>query len=202
MELEIENNQAVESTNLEVVAPKKTTGRPKGRKDSKKRASLFIKMSAKALYIAGHGTIDIAKAVGVAHEQQIANWAAKEDWDIERDRVLGLTTSELVRDMMINQKKTFSDLKTIRQKAMDSIINEKVNPQKYSEATNAYIASLEMEYKIKSESLQVSFINDVAQVLKTKIQDRQLLTEIANELRKIFEKYQNRQLSPSAVKDE
>ena len=200
MVLEENNNQLSESAKLEVT-PKKI-GRPRGRKDSKKRVSLFIKMQAKSLYIAGHSPIDIAKAVGIAHEQQITNWAAKEDWDVERDRILGLTTAELVRDMMISQKKTFSDLKTIRQKAMDSIINENVNPQKYSEATNAYIASLEMEYKIKSESLQVSFINDVAQVLKIKIQDRSLLTEIANELRRVFEKYQQRQLSPSVGQEE
>ena len=196
MELETEINQPT----LEAI-PKKI-GRPKGRKDSKKRVSLFIKMNAKAMYIAGHSPIDIAKAVGIAHEQQITNWAAKEDWDIERDKILGLTTSELVRDMLKSQRESFDGLRTIRQKAIDAIRNEDVNPQKYSEAANAFISSLEMEYKIKSESLQVSFINDVAQVLKTKIQDRQLLTEIANELRKVFEKYQQRILPPSTSKEE
>ena len=200
MGLETEINQPIESTSLEAV-PRKI-GRPKGRKDSKKRVSLFIKMQARAMYIAGHSPIDIAKAVGIAHEQQITNWAAKEDWDVERDKILGLTTSELIRDMLKSQKESFDGLKTIRQRAIDAIRNEDVSPQKYSEATNAFIASLEMEYKIKSESLQVSFINDVAQVLKTKIQDRQLLTEIANELRKVFEKYQTRMLPSQASKED
>ena len=201
MSNEEENNQIVEPINQEATTPK--IGRPKGSKDSKKRVSLFIKMQAKALYIAGHSPMDIAKAVGIAHEQQITNWAAKENWDIERDRVLDLSTSEMVKDMMNNLRKSFSDLKTFKQIAIDTVVEKGLNPKKFSEAVNAYATAFEMEYKIKNDSLHVSFLRDVSEVLKEEIQDVQQLNRIFDKLDRVMEKHQQKQLLPPlATKEE
>ncbi len=76
-----------------------------------------------------------------------------------------------------------------------------VYPTRYSEAANAYMSALEIEYKIKSEALQASFLNDVAQVLRKKITDRDLLREIAQELRQVLEKYKQRRLPEPRKED-
>ena len=193
------------------ISLRKKAGRPLGKVDTLKRASPFVKSQAKGLYLAGHLPDEIAAALN-CNENTIASWVGKENWNIERDRVLGLTTSQLLNDIMQSQKESFDGLKTIRERAIEAIKGQikgldgknipQINPARYSEAANAYIAALEVEYKIKSEALQASFINDVAQVLKQKIQDRDLLKEIADGLRTVFEKYQKRMIAPQERRDE
>ena len=187
------------------ISLRKRAGRPKGKTDTLKRASPFVKAQAKGLYLAGHLSDEIAAALN-CKENTVASWASKENWNVERDKILGLTTTQLLNDIIQSQKESFDGLKTIRERAIEAIkgkIKDKdgneldqINPTRYSEAANAYIAALEVEYKIKSEALQASFINDVAQVLKQKIQDRELLQSIAEGLRAVFERYQKRMLPP------
>ena len=181
-------------------------GRPKGAKDSKKRVSIQEKMQAKALYIAGNATDDIATALDI-NSTVIKMWASKEKWNAERDRIMGMTVSEMVQDMIDTYKENLVGLKTIRERAMNSILGklkgkdgkakDRLDPTSFTAAANTYFEALELEYKLKQESLQYNFIQDVAQAIKDEVHDRDLLTKIGTRLRNVFEKYQQRVLVPS-----
>jgi hypothetical protein len=102
-----------------------------------------------------------------------------------------------------SQKENFAGLKLIKDRSIESLMGGKnpdgsvrapISPQKYPEAVNAYLSALEIEYKLKIDALQTNFLNDVIQVLREKIQDRNLLSEIGTRLRDVLEKYQNRKL--------
>jgi hypothetical protein len=183
---------------ININAPKKA-GRPFGAKDSTARLSPYARAKAKALWIAGYLPDDICKEIKFDNTEYLKKTAKDNDWNSAREEHLKATTSIILREITESQEESLRDLKTIRQRAIEAIIQKKVNPLRFTEATNAYLASLELEYKLKVEALQVSFLNDVAIVLKNKIQDKLLLSDIAASLRLVFEKYQSRQL-PEAKK--
>lgn len=170
--------------------------RPKGSKDSYKRATLYQKAQAKAMYLSGQLPDDIAKELSLGSSEVITNWAKKEMWIEERDKVLQKTTADRLQELLKQQEDKIRELREIQDKAFKSISGETpaVQPQKFSEASNAYINALEMERKIKIEALQVSFISDVAQILKEEVQDRNLLMKIADRFRGLFQKYQQKSL--------
>ena len=183
----------INNSNLPV-PQKNRGGRPKGKKDSTKRLSPYMKAQARALYIGGHLPEDIAKAIGFDDPVVIKTVAKRENWDVDRDMQMQAASSEILNEVVQQQRESFAGLKTIREKAIDAIRKSTVQPTRYSEAANAYISSLELEYRIRVEALQVTFLNDVAVVLRNEIQDKDLLARIAAKLRVVFEKYQQRQL--------
>lgn len=148
------------------------------------------KAEAKALFIDGNSPKMIAELLGMNSPESISNWARKEDWYSERDAHLQRTTNDRLQDLMEHQERVIQELQVIRNKAFESIENGNVAPARYSEAANAYLASLDMERKIKLEALQISFINDVANILKEEISDKGLLIKIARRFRALFETYQ------------
>jgi hypothetical protein len=192
--------------NQEIEIQKNKGGRPKGSKDSLKRASPYVRAQARALYVSGHNPEDISIALNIKDVKLVNTWATRENWGEERDRVLSSSYDGLLQVMQNSQAEEFSGLKLIKDKSITAIrlgADKKggVSPTKFSEATSAFMSALEIEYRLKTEALQVSFLNDVAQVLKVKIQDRQLLSEIGESLRDVLDKYRNKRL-PSAARGE
>jgi len=187
--------------NTGLIPTKHPGGRPVGKRDSAKRVSPYAKANIKALYLAGHTIDDIKVALNVDNGNIIAKWANKENWNLERDKLLALSTTAMLETMRKSQQENFEGLKLIKDTSLDAIRkdpnNDKklvISPRKYPEAANAFISALEIEYKMKMDALQVNFLNDLAMVLKEKIQDRQLLSEIGQRFREVLEKYQQKRL--------
>jgi hypothetical protein len=184
-------------THLDIVKPKNKGGRPKGAKDSLKRASPYVRAQARALYVSGHNPEDIASALNLKDVELIRTWADRENWDSERDKVLSSSYNDLLQIMKNGQAEEFAGLRLIKNKSIEAIkrgADGGVTPTRFNEATSAFMQALEIEYRLKSEAIQVSFLNDVASVLKLKIQDRQLLTDIGEALREVLDKYRQRRL--------
>ena len=152
------------------------------------------KAEAKALYLAGKNPTDIDDILDLT-VGRTGIWARNFNWDEERNKVMSSISENRLQTLLKQQEETFSDLKIIRDKAIDAIVSDEVVPTKFSEAANAYLNTIEVERKLKTEALQISFISDVANVLKEKIQDRKLLFEIAEGLKEVFNKYQSHSLS-------
>jgi hypothetical protein len=184
--------------NEEEIKPKNKGGRPKGSKDSLKRASPYIRAQAKALYVSGHNPEDIAAALNIKDVTLVNTWASRENWGDDRDKVLSSSYNDLLQVIQNNSKEEFQGLKLIKDTAIEAIRKEEakggVRPVRFSEASSSYMSALEIEYKLKIEALQVNFLNDVAMVLRNKIQDRQLLAEIGEGLRSVLDKYRQRRL--------
>jgi hypothetical protein len=155
---------------------------------------LYLKAQAKAMFLAGYQPKKIAAALNIPNFETISNWAGHDNWHEERDKILAQTTRMRLSELLATQEATIKDLSSIREKAMESIDNGSVTPTKFSEAVNSYISSIDMERKLKMESLQVSFINDIAIILRDEIEDKLLLAKIATRLSDLFEKYQNKSL--------
>lgn len=184
------NHPEIHSPDLEPVKrPGRQRGRLRGVKDSYKRASLHEKAHAKAMYLAGYYPDDIAKYLNLNSSEVITNWARKEGWMPERDEVLKKTTADRLQELLKQQEDRVSELGVIRDKAFAPIKDDSLSPTKFIEASSAYLSALEMERKIKVEALQISFVSDVAEIIKSKIHDQNLLVEIAHEFRKLFERY-------------
>ena len=149
------------------------------------------KAEAKALYLVGKNSYDIDDALDLTSGRTKV-WAVRYNWNAERDKVMVNISENRLQILLEQQEETFNDLKIIRDKAIDSIVADEVIPKKFSEAANAYLNTVELERKLKTESLQVNFISDVANVLREKIQDRKLLFEIAEGLKEVFNKYQQK----------
>jgi len=156
----------------------------------------FIKLraEAKALYLAGYNPDEIDTKLDLT-DFSTFRWAKTYNWDVEREIIMKQVTTDRLQELLKQQEETFNELKIIKEKAIEVIISDEVVPTKFSEATNAYLNTIEVERKLKTEALQISFISDVAKVLKDKIQDRALLFEIAEGLKEIFNKYQSKSLS-------
>jgi hypothetical protein len=148
---------------------------------------------AKALFLAGKNPEDIDTILELRNGRSI-QWAAKYGWLKERDKVMEVTTQTRLQKILKEQDKMFEEIGTIKEKAYDSIFTDEVRPQKFSEASSAYLNAVEMERKLKTEALQLSFITDVAKVLREKIQDKDLLFKIAEGLKEVFDRYQTKSL--------
>jgi len=195
----MEDDNIIENTNtVEEIKVKNKGGRPKGAKDALKRASPYVRAQARALYVSGHDPEDIETALNLKEKGLVSIWADKENWAEERDKVLSSSYNDLLQVMQRGQVEEFAGLKLIKDTSIAAIKKGNkdggVVPARFSEATGAFMSALEIEYRLKTEALQVNFLNDVAQVLKSKIQDRQLLSEIAEGLRTVLEKYRTRRL--------
>jgi hypothetical protein len=161
---------------------------------------LYLKAQAKAMFLAGYQVKKIAEKLNIPNHETISGWAFRENWHEEREKVLDQSTKLRLQDLLSENDAHVSDLKSIREKAISAINEESVVPQKFSEATNSYITALDMERKLKMEALQISFINDIAIILREEIDDKLILAKIANRLNATFERYQNKSLlkSPNA----
>lgn len=153
------------------------------------RDRLADKAQAKALYIAGIPPDEVAKICNLPNSETITNWARKEGWQVARTQAMENLSSSMLEDLLQKQKEKLNDLSTIMEKAINSISDGTAAPQKFSEASNAYINALAMEQKIKSEALQISFVTDVFQAIKDEIIDPTALFRIGERLRKVLEKY-------------
>jgi hypothetical protein len=158
------------------------------------QSPLQKKAIAKAMFTAGHQPKEIAEALGITHPEQISNWARKDDWYTDRALILEKTTGDRLREILASQERTLNEIQEIKDKSMDSIINGSVAPAKFSEASSSYLAALEMERKIKIEALQLSFINDVATILREEVADplpgaQALLIKISQRFRTLFNSY-------------
>ena len=165
--------------------------------DDSQPGYLMQKAEAKALFLAGFQPRQISERLNITNPETITGWAYRDNWHILRDEILANTTKSRLQELLKSQEENVKELKSIRENAMKPILNGSLTPQRYSEAANAYLGSLDMERKLKMEALQISFINDVALVLRDEIEDPVLLAKIANKLRDVFSKYQNTNLTPA-----
>ena len=192
------NNDGVEQPIQPPV--KRPGGRPQGVKDKHHRFSLKRKAEAKALYLAGNLPEEIVKMCKVDDAKLIQQWAKDENWDAERIKVMAITSENLLDSVLRHQLETFNGLQLIKEKSLNRIkaIDDEKQPLpvKYSEAVNAYLGSTDLEYKMKSDTLHARFLVAVAEVLKNKIQDKDLLRDIIEDLGKVYTSYTQKGAPP------
>jgi hypothetical protein len=159
-------------------------------------AEFALKRSeAEVLFISGMNPDDIDTRLGL-RKGRTKGWAKAYNWVDSRNKAMERTSQDKLAEILKRQAETFEDLRIIRDKAIDAIETDEVVPKKFAEASSAYLNAVEVERRLKTEALQVSFIADVARVLKDKIQDKDLLFEIAESLKEVFNKYQSTALVP------
>jgi hypothetical protein len=156
---------------------------------------LYKKAEAKALFLAGYRPKEIGEKLDIPNHETIIGWATREDWYEEREKILGQQTKLRLNEILQSQGKNIKELELIREKAMSPVTSGTLTPTRFSEAVNAYINSLDMERKLKMEALQLSFVNDIAIIIREEVEDRQTLSRIANRLTKLFEQYQNKSIA-------
>jgi Putative ATPase subunit of terminase (gpP-like) len=187
-------------TALVPVPVKRSAGRPKGATDKKTRYSPKKKAEAKALYLAGNLPEEIVTMCKVKDAKIIEKWAKEENWDADRIKVMEISSSNILDNILRTQLETFNGLQIIKDKSLNrikAIDGKNPLPVKYSEAVNAYIGSVDLEYKMKTDTLHARFLVAVAEVLKDKIQDKDLLRDIIEELGKVYTNYTNKNIPPA-----
>ncbi len=148
----------------------------------------------KSLFIAGESIKKIMDKYNLSSANWVYDRAEKENWWGARTKFLEkknkLYLDTVLEGQLDNASKIIEELQAIRQGAIDPIIAGELTPQKYSEASSAYMDSIELERKLKTEAIHIKFIQDIAQILKEEIQDKELLTRVALKLRILMEKRQ------------
>lgn len=162
------------------------------------------KEEIKRMYITGSSVTEIKEKFNLSSMNTFYKWKEDGNWDkLKEDFFNQVTKNELdtiLKESLDSTDKALSDLNTIRRKAIDSINGDVVKPFKFSEASRSYIDAVELERKIRIEGLQLSFLYEIAKILKQEIQDQELLFRIGNRMREAFENSQKNSLLPISTK--
>jgi hypothetical protein len=169
-------------------------GRPKGSKNSKLPITPEEFQKAKLMFISGKPMIDIQKELRLSSMNAIYKRMEDEKWLEERQKFFEKSSTKyldsILKGVISETQEAIEDLKIIRTRAIDPIDAGTLAPRKFSEASSAYMGAVELERKIRTEAIYLSFIAEVAKILKGRITDNQLLAQIGDDLRKLFENSQ------------
>jgi hypothetical protein len=181
--------------------------RPLGKKDTKKhRVTPLEKEEIKLAYINGATVTQIKEKFKLSSLNSFYRWASEEDWHSQRDAFFKnfaeANTQMLFKQSLSNAQEALDNLEIIKKKSIDSIKNDKVVPRKFGETNKSYIAALDMERRIRVEGLALSFINELANVLREEITDTALMKRIIERLRKVYNSYQEDSLQLPTSRNE
>ena len=194
-----EDEIIVEAEVIETAPKKNKRGRVPGSK-STYRITPEILHQAKMMYISGKTIPEIQKLMGLSSANTLYSHMEKEKWQEKRARYLESATSGQLNAMMKNTlaetEKMIEDLRVLRDRAIEPIDAGSLKPNRFGEAGNTYINAVEMERKLRAEALHLSFITEVAKILREEIRDVELLGRIGNKLRDLFDKRQKELEAP------
>lgn len=152
----------------------------------------------KALFISGESMKNIMEKYRLSSANWIYDRAERENWWAEKNAFLEkknkLYLDTVLEGQLDSASKIIEELKAIQKGAIDPIIAGELAPQKYSEASSAYMDAIDLERKLKTEAIHLKFIQDIAQILKEEIQDKDLLLRISVKLRILMERRQENAL--------
>ena len=147
---------------------------------------------AKACYMQGARFADIARDIG-CDPDTVSKWSKQEGWAAERIKLYAESTalatretSNLISDKIKRQMQVYEAMLS---KGAEALQHTDVNSA--SEAARLIDQAIKGMEAMHQDTLNARFIRDVAEVIKSKIQDRNLLSQIAEELRKVFNKHSN-----------
>lgn len=176
----------------------KPSGRPLGSKGTKKIMPDQLHQ-AKTLYITGKSIPEIGKILGLSSNNVLYRHMEQEKWGEEREVFIRTTAenqlSAILTSNLAETNEILTDLRTIRDKAITAIDSGDVEPRKYSEASQAYIDSVNASGKIRAEALQLSFLVEISKILRNRIKDPKLLLELSDDLRNLFKVRQKESLN-------
>ena len=147
---------------------------------------------AKACYMQGARFADIARNVG-CNPDTVSKWSNQEGWTEERIKLYAESTA-LVSRVTSN---LISDKIKRKMQIYEAMLSKGTEALKHTDVKSVNEAAqlIDKAHKgieaIHQDTLNARFIRDVAEVMKSKIQDRNLLLQIAEELRKVFKKHSN-----------
>ena len=149
---------------------------------------------AKAHFLAGKNPDAIDKLLDLVSGRS-RQWALKYGWMGERDVVLEKTTQTRLQELLKEHEEIIGELNTIKEKAYDPIYNDEVIPKKFSEASSAYLNTVEVIRKIRTDSIHESFMNDLIEACRELITDNDLLFRVGERFREIYNGHQARTLT-------
>jgi transposase-like protein len=157
------------------------------------------KEEVKRMYITGSSVTEIKNKFNMTSMNTFYRWKEAGEWDKLKQEFFDKVTSNeldiILKESLDNTGKALDDLSEIRTKAIGAIKDESVRPFKFSEASRSYIDAVDLERKIRIEGLQLSFLYEIAKILKQEIQDQALLFRIGERLREMWESSQKRSLT-------
>ena len=176
-------------------------GRPKGAKDRRPRVVPSDIERAKMMFIAGARIQEIKKTFGFTSTNLIYRHIEKGGWEELREKYLqereknylGIMMEKSIRET----DKILGDLTTIKEKAMEIIPRIDAEKTRFGEAVSSYVGATELERRVRSEGVELGFIQIVAKVLKDTVQDPKLLAQIAEQLKIELSTYRGRPLLQS-----
>jgi len=179
----------IASPTLMITEGPKPSGRPVGSKGTKKIMPDQLHQ-AKTLYITGKSIPEIGKILELSSNNVLYRHMEQEKWGEEREVFIRTTAenqlSAILTSNLAETNEILTDLRTIRDKAITAIDAGDVEPRKYSEASQAYIDSVNASTKIRAEALQLSFLVEISKILRNRIKDPKLLLELSDDLRSLF----------------
>lgn len=167
----------------------KPSGRPMGSKGTKKIMPDQLHQ-AKMLYVTGKSIPEIGKILELSSNNVLYRHMESEKWGEEREVFIKTTAenqlSAILTSNLAETNEILTDLRTIRDKAISAVDSGDVEPRKFSEASQAYIDSVNASTKIRAEALQLSFLVEISKILRNRIKDPKLLLELSEDLRTLF----------------
>lgn len=177
----------METRETEEATKNKRPGRPPGSKDKYQRGKYRKQMSkAKALYISGEMPAEIAVKLNLPSGTIVDNWAQRLGWRADREAEMERASADHLAVIRGSQDARLAELNTMRSRAFQII--EASTPESYKSAADIYLNALTMEQRMKQEALQLSFIAELAQIVKEEVRDPVVINNIALRFKRLFEK--------------
>lgn len=155
------------------------------------RYNMDTKEQAKGLFMHGESFAHIARVLG-CYEETVSQWSRNGCWPEEKARVnaaAAATANQKGIDMSANidgQLQAYIDMLNIGNRALHQIkVKSAGEAAQLIDRANKGIKELTL---IK---LQLTFIVNITEVLKSEITDRDILLRIGEKFRAIYEKYKS-----------
>jgi len=161
----------------------------------KKMAGIYsreIRDRAKACYMQGAHFVDIARVIS-CNPDTVSKWSKEEGWPEDRMKLYAETTALAARET----SNPISDKIKLQTQVYEAMLSKGIEALKNTDVKSANEAAQLIDKAIKGidaiheDALSSQFIYGVAEVLKSKIQDRDLLQQISEELRKVHIEHNN-----------
>jgi len=139
---------------------------------------------AKALYVSGESFEVIAEAIDYPNIKDIKLWAKDNGWDDDRTKYLTKVEGDVLGRLFEKRQKEIENLEVIMDTSFDPIKDKTLSPTNFLDASRMYLAAYRAKRETNELSISQSLILNTAQAVSKWINDENLRTMSAQELKR------------------
>jgi hypothetical protein len=146
-----------------------------------------MRENARLLFMQGLSKKEIQTQLKIGSNVTVLKWAREDNWEGQRQKMNDEAVQSRLREeidkVLSDSQNTLAGLQMIGDRALASITDKYVNPEKFGEAADSYIKAEKFKKEVRSQLLSIQFIQAVANILQEEIDDPETLNRIGRRIR-------------------